>query len=37
MEKYKVIFHIDEINKWKLLLANVSNLLTAMENKDFIV
>lgn len=32
---YKVVFHIDEINKWKLLLANVSNLLDAMENRNF--
>ena len=37
MVKYKVIFHIDEISKWKLLLANVSNLLTAVGNENFIV
>lgn len=35
MEKYKVIFHIDEISKWKLLLANVRNLLIAMDSEDF--
>lgn len=35
--KYKVIFHIDEMNKWKLLLTNVDNLLTAMDNEDFCV
>lgn len=27
MKEYKVIFHIDEMHKWKLLLANVTNLL----------
>lgn len=30
MPEYKVIFHIDEINKWKLLLGNVVNLLNGM-------
>lgn len=30
MPEYKVIFHIDEINKWKLLLGNVNNLLNDM-------
>lgn len=27
MEKIKVLFHIDELNKWNLTLANVENLL----------
>ena len=27
----KVIFHIDELNKWKLLLKNISNLLDAVD------
>jgi len=31
MEEYKVIFHIDEISKWELLLGNVTNLLDAAE------
>ncbi len=35
MSKYKVIFHIDEIGKWKLVLGNVSNLLYAIENEDY--
>ncbi|AGA68102.1 hypothetical protein Desdi_0569 [Desulfitobacterium dichloroeliminans LMG P-21439] len=35
MSEYKVVFHIDEIGKWKLLLANVSNLLNAIEDKKF--
>lgn len=35
MLDYKVIFHIDEISKWKLLLSNVSNLLNAMDHKKF--
>lgn len=30
MTNYKVIFHIDENNKWKLLLNNVNNLLSAV-------
>lgn len=37
MSKYEVIFHIDEINKWELLLANVSNLLAAIDDEDFYV
>ena len=32
MSEYKVLFHIDELNKWKILLANVSNLLAGMEH-----
>lgn len=35
MKEYKVIFHIDEMNKWKLLLTNVYNLKQAIKN-DFI-
>jgi hypothetical protein len=31
MGEIKVIFHIDELNKWKLLLKNVSNLLHAVD------
>lgn len=31
MVEIKVIFHIDEIAKWKLLLKNVSNLLQAVD------
>ena len=31
MLEYKVIFHIDELNKWKLLLKNISNLLDAAD------
>jgi intracellular sulfur oxidation DsrE/DsrF family protein len=27
MTDYKVIFHIDELNKWNMVLANVTNLL----------
>lgn len=33
MSEYKVIFHIDENNKWNLLLKNISNLLQAIDNK----
>lgn len=32
MTEYKVIFHIDELDKWNLLLANVSNLLEAISD-----
>lgn len=35
MSEYKVVFHIDELTKWKLLLTNVSNLLNAIDNKEF--
>lgn len=37
MIEYKVIFHIDELNKWKLLLSNVSNLLKASDNNKYSV
>jgi intracellular sulfur oxidation DsrE/DsrF family protein len=32
MENHKVLFHIDESEKWLLLLSNISNLLAAAEN-----
>ncbi|NLZ96179.1 MAG: hypothetical protein GX921_10215 [Bacteroidales bacterium] len=35
MSKYQVIFHIDELNKWGLLLKNVSNLLDAVGDDEF--
>jgi intracellular sulfur oxidation DsrE/DsrF family protein len=34
---YKVIFHIDELSKWNLLLKNVSNLLNAIADDAFSV
>ncbi|MDD3226887.1 MAG: DsrE family protein [Tissierellia bacterium] len=34
MSEYKVIFHIDEIDKWKLLLGNVGNLLNGIDNEN---
>ncbi|ABW19436.1 DsrE family protein [Alkaliphilus oremlandii] len=37
MLEYKVIFHIDEINKWKLLLGNVSNLLNGIDNEKLYI
>lgn len=37
MAEYKVIFHIDELNMWKLLLGNVSNLLNSIDNDKFYV
>ncbi len=35
MSSYKVIFHIDEIDKWKLLLGNVKNLIEAVGDEKF--
>ena len=32
--EYRVIFHIDERSKWKLLLGNVENLLQAADSHD---
>jgi len=34
MQNYKVIFHIDEMNKWKLLLANVNNMLIDLKDQS---
>lgn len=33
--EYKVIFHIDELNKWNLVLKNTNNLLEAIGTKNF--
>lgn len=33
MAEYQVIYHIDENNKWNLLLKNVSNLLNATDSE----
>ena len=35
MKTYKVIFHVDELDKWKLLLKNVSNLLDAIDDNEY--
>lgn len=35
MQTYKVIFHVDELDKWKLLLKNVSNLLDAIDVNEY--
>ena len=35
MQTYKVIFHIDELNKWELLLKNVSNLLDVIDVNEY--
>lgn len=37
MTEYKVIFHIDEIDKWGLLLGNVSNLLNRMDKEKLYI
>jgi len=37
MKEYKVIVHIDELHKWKLLLANVKNLLNGIENHKVVI
>ena len=33
--KLKAIFHIDEMEKWDLLLGNVENLLKSLDNTDY--
>ena len=33
MQSVKVVFHIDEIDKWHLLLANVRNLINVVDVK----
>lgn len=35
--KQKVIFHIDELSKWELLLGNVENLLNAAKAEGIMV
>lgn len=35
MQNIKVIFHIDEMSKWKLLLANVGNLMEIEGSDEF--
>ena len=37
MLERKVIFHIDELNKWKLLLKNISNLLDDIDINKFTI
>jgi intracellular sulfur oxidation DsrE/DsrF family protein len=34
MDNFKVIFHINESNKWNTLLANVSNLIKDLGNEN---
>lgn len=33
--KIKVIFHIDENEKWKLLISNVRNLYKGIQNQEY--
>lgn len=33
-QAFKVVFHIDEINKWDRVIANVNNLLKEIEPKN---
>ena len=35
MKTYKVIFHVDELDKWELLLKNVSNLLDVIDVNEY--
>lgn len=37
MQNYKVIFHIDEMSKWKLLLANVNNMIHDLKNQSITI
>lgn len=33
MEEYKVVFHVNELRKWKTTLANANNLLADLANE----
>ena len=37
MNNYKVIFHIDENSKFKLLLANLNNLIQSMDQEPITI
>lgn len=37
MNTYRTIFHIDEINKFKLLLANINNLIQSMDKEQITI
>jgi intracellular sulfur oxidation DsrE/DsrF family protein len=37
MSEYKVIFHVDETNKWKLVLTNTRNLMNALQESKLSV
>ncbi len=37
MPRLKVIFHVDEISKWRLLLKNVKNILDAESETKLVV
>ncbi len=37
MADYKVIFHVDEMTKWNLVLANAKNLLNALHDDTLTV
>lgn len=37
MEKHKVVFHINESNKWNVLLANVNNLIKDLGKDNIII
>lgn len=37
MSTYKVLIHVDEMEKWKLALGNCRNLLNALQNSDLVI
>ena len=37
MKKLKVLFHVDEIEKWKLTLKNINNFLNGAKDSDILV
>ena len=37
MEKLKVLFHVDEMEKWQLTLNNINNFLNGVEEADILV
>jgi intracellular sulfur oxidation DsrE/DsrF family protein len=37
MEKYKVVFHINESSRWSVLLANINNLIKDLGKENIII
>jgi len=37
MHLFKIVFHIDEMNKWELALGNVSNFIEDIGNAEYFI
>lgn len=37
MNLYKVIFHVDELSKWELVLSNAKNLIKAFSDDELVI